>query len=176
MTKITNKLHDEGYTDIDLRQVRYFVKTRYKLPKLEKYKNEQKVKEQNKDISAELKLHDSIKEAFKNYEGCKDKNGKIIKGKEKEALEWHKEYQSLLEKLIKTEGLYEKAKQDASKEDDKKIEVIWKFVTICDKCQSTIEEHEDIHSVLSEADMQVEDVKETIVKELTEECNHGKDE
>jgi hypothetical protein len=163
MTTITKKINEEGFTDIDLRQVRYFINQRYKKPKLK----EKKEKEE-RSVSAELKLHESIQEALKNYDACKDKDGNIKSGKEKEALEWHKEYQGLLEKLIKTEGLYEKAKQDAQKDDDKKIEVIWRFVTVCSKCQTVIEDIVDINTVMTYSDMQVEDIKEKVVSEMTE--------
>jgi hypothetical protein len=169
-TKITKRINEEGYTDIDLRQVRYFINQRYKKPKIKEKKDKEE-----RSVSAELKLHESIQEALKNYDSCKDGSGNIKSGKEKEALEWHKEYQGLLEKLIKTEGLYEKAKQDAQKEDDKKIEVIWKFVTVCEKCQNVIDEEVAINSTMSLSDMQVEDVKDTIVKEMTEEVKQDGD-
>jgi hypothetical protein len=172
--EIHRQLVSEG-KEISIHTLRHYIDIRYNRKKREQKK---KAEEQRTTLSVEnpeLKLMDAIKEAMKNYESCK-KDGKLIAGREKEALEWHKLYNDLLEKWMKASGVYERAKADATKEDDKRIEVYWVFQTRCDNCNALLEEKVVINSATSISDQQTERIKEEIIEELEDAVTSGKDE
>jgi hypothetical protein len=158
--KIFDKLKEEGH-EVNLFTLKYWVKTRIVDEKKKLKDVEKKQKTTLEDASAEYKLTEALNIARKNYDECKNN------GDEGGASSWFKQYNDLMEKLLKSAGTYERAKQEAQKEDDKKIEVIWVIRTVCDKCKEQISEVEQMHTITTTNDLQVETVKEQMIDEIS---------
>lgn len=159
--KIFDKLKEEGH-EVNLFTLKYWVKTRIVDEKKKLKDVEKKQKTTLEDASAEYKLTEALNIARRNYDECKGN------GDEGGASSWFKQYNDLMEKLLKSAGTYERAKQDAQKEDDKKIEVVWVIRYICDKCGETIKEEEVMHTVTTTSDQQVEEVKEKMIDDIAQ--------
>lgn len=158
--KIFATLKAEGH-EVNKHTLNYWISTRIVSEKKEELAAGKKQKTVLQEASAELKLTEAVKEAWENYEKCKHDDDSVG------ASTWFRHYNELIEKLLKSTGVYEKAKQDAQKDDDKKIEVVWVVRTICDKCKEQLSEVEQMHTVTTMKDLQTEDVKEQIVEELS---------
>lgn len=159
-TKISEILKQEGF-DIDVKSVRYHINTRIK-PGLQK-KREKRAEAQTalNDEPPEMKLLEASKQAFDKFEECKR-----IKGKEKEASDWFAHYTDLLEKHLRATGVYERAKNEARLEDDKRIEIFWVIKHECPKCRATYDEvmKDDVTNL---SNMQIEDEKEAVISEMS---------
>ena len=157
--KIHAKLASEGHT-LSKATMDYWINTRIVKEKQQELAAGRKQKTVLQEASAELKLTEAVKEAWANYEKCKNDEDAVG------ASTWFKHYNELIEKLLKSTGVYEKAKQDAQKEDDKKIEVVWLVRYICDKCDAVIKEEEVMHTVTNMSDLQIEELKEKMTSEI----------
>jgi hypothetical protein len=158
---ITNILNGEGF-DLKKSTVGYFMKVRIKDPKKAAFLAEETVKDKlRKEVAPELKLLESTTEAYRNYEACtakKDSSG---------ATKWFEHYKDLLEKQLRSSGVYERAKNEASREKDKYIEIVWKNQVVCEKCGAILSEEIEKHEKINLADMQSEDIKESIADEMS---------
>lgn len=161
LPSITKILESEGHA-LNQSTIGYFLKVRIKDPKKAAYLEEETVKDKlRKEVAPELKLLESTTEAYRNYEECvskKDSSG---------ATKWFEHYKDLLEKQLRSSGVYERAKNEASKEKDKYIEIVWKNQCVCEKCGAILSEDVAKHDVTNLADMQSEDVKEEIADEMS---------
>lgn len=161
LPSITKILEGEGHK-LNQSTIGYFLKVRIKDPKKAAYLEEETVKDKlRKEVAPELKLLESTTEAYRNYEECvskKDSSG---------ATKWFEHYKDLLEKQLRSSGVYERAKNEASKEKDKYIEIVWKNQCVCDKCGAILSEEVAKHEKINLADMQSEDIKESIADEMS---------
>lgn len=157
--KIHAKLVGEGH-NLSKATMDYWINTRIVKEKQQELAAGRKQKTVLQEASAELKLTEAVKEAWANYEKCKNDEDAVG------ASTWFKHYNELIEKLLKSTGVYEKAKQDAQKEDDKKIEVVWIFRTVCEKCGETLNEDIKKNDVYSMSDKQHHDIADEIEEEL----------
>lgn len=162
--KIHEILVKEGF-DVKLSSVRYHIETRITRPKKETRKETEEKRKTNAlyEMSPELKLTEAITEAWGKYEAVKDSPGK-----EREASDWFKIYSEMVEKLMKSTGVYERAKQEVQRDDDKRIEIYWVLNHTCPNCGTVFQEDVEVNSVMTYSDMQIEDMKEDIVDKMTE--------
>lgn len=162
--KIHAELVKEGF-DVKLSSVRYHVESRLTRPKKEARKEKEEKRKTNAlyELSPELKLTEAIGEAWEKYQATKD-----VEGKEREASDWFKIYSELMEKLMKSTGIYERAKQEVQKDEDKRIEIYWVMNHTCPNCGAVFKEDTEVNSVMSYNDMQIEDIKDDIAEKMTE--------
>ena len=146
--------------DISEYTVKYWIRTRLRDKIIENRKENDARSSTIKEILPDERLKEAIDEAWDNYKKAS------ADGKAGEASGWFKHYNELLEKALKGAGTYEKAKQDAQKEEDKKIELFWVIRTVCDRCNSTIDEYVEVHNIVNTSDMQMEDIKQKVTREL----------
>jgi hypothetical protein len=169
--EICRVLNDEGF-GIKIGTLKYHLRNHVTKPARLAREEKDKIKEiVEKEKPPELKLLEAAEEAYRNYQSCLDVEGKVKPNKNKEATDWFTKYSDLMEKQLKASGIYERAKQEAQKDQDKYIEILWEKVTICSKCGAMVEKEVEKHEVLNLADMQAEDLQKNIASEMTGESS-----
>jgi len=161
MREIHAILTSEGH-DINIYAVRNHINSRISKPKKAVRKAENDQLERLNKVSPDLKLIDAIKEAWGKYEECRDDPSRA-----REASDWFKNHSELVEKLLKSTGVYERAKADVQKDDDKRVEIYWVIQTICPECQKILDERIEVNSAISERDKQIEEIKDEVVEEVS---------